>query len=180
MCVYLLFLNVKENEFLCDPKSSAYNTTTNFPALLLLLSHYLLSNSHPVTIPPSLFPLPHCCRSWLVSGSDSLPAIAKSIRPPSTLRRERREDEPLYDSAAGRPYLHHPMEHNTVEALHSPCWCCANCQGCLRFTFPSLLLQYIRCCVFMFACVHMCSRQVIVLKLIQAKFSSKIDSSDLQ
>jgi ubiquitin-associated SH3 domain-containing protein len=27
--------------------------------------------------------------------------VAKSVRPPSTLRRERREDEPLYDNAAG-------------------------------------------------------------------------------
>ena len=41
------------------------------------------------------------CRSWLISGGDSLPAVAKSVRTASTLRRERREDEPLYDSAAG-------------------------------------------------------------------------------
>ena len=34
-----------------------------------------------------------------MSGSDTLPPVAKNI--PSTLRRERREDEPFYDNAVG-------------------------------------------------------------------------------
>lgn len=44
-------------------------------------------------------------RSWLITGSDSLPSPSKSaVRIPSTIRKDplsRREDEQLYDNAAG-------------------------------------------------------------------------------
>ena len=69
---------------------------TQFCASLLFFNNRPSFASLP--LPSSSLPV---ARSWIVSGSDSLPSIAKSIRPSSTLRRERREDEPLYDSAAG-------------------------------------------------------------------------------
>ena len=43
-------------------------------------------------------------RSWLITGSDSLPSPSKSLHLPSTARKDplmRREDEQLYDNAAG-------------------------------------------------------------------------------
>ena len=43
-------------------------------------------------------------RSWVISGSDSLPSPSKSVRPPSLSRKDplrRTEDEQCYDDAAG-------------------------------------------------------------------------------
>ena len=76
------------------------------PSIHSLLLSSLLSSPTPS------YPV---IRSWILTGSDSLPSIAKSIRAPSTLRRERREDEPLYDSAAGTivwsTCIHSPPSH---------------------------------------------------------------------